>query len=271
MNVLYCGDVIGRTGRAAVLAEIPNLRKALDLDLVVVCGENAAHGFGITTKIAEEFLDNGVDVVTTGNHAWDQREIIPFMDREHRLIRPANFPPGTPGVGHVVVEITRGRKALVIQVMGRLFMDPLDCPFRAVDEILSRHRLGATVHVILVDIHAEATSEKMALGHHLDGRVSVVVGSHSHVPTADARVMAGGTAYQTDAGMCGDYNSVIGMLPGPAVHRFTRKTPGERLSPADGEATLRGLFVKLDDRTGLATHCEPVSLGGALAQAMPKP
>ncbi|WP_413204046.1 YmdB family metallophosphoesterase [Rhodospirillum sp. A1_3_36] len=269
MNVLYCGDVVGRSGRAALMDELPNLRKTLNLDLVVVCGENSAHGFGISTKIAEEFLANGVDVITTGNHAWDQREVIPFMDREHRLIRPANYPPGTPGVGHSVVEISRGRKALVIQVMGRLFMDPLDCPFRAVDEILSRHRLGTTAHIILVDIHAEATSEKMAMGQYCDGRVSIVVGSHSHVPTADARVMKKGTAYQTDAGMCGDYESVIGMVPGPAVARFTKKTPGERLSPADGEGTLRGLFVTLDDRTGLATHCEPVSLGGALARAMP--
>ncbi|WP_041793599.1 TIGR00282 family metallophosphoesterase [Pararhodospirillum photometricum] len=270
MNILYFGDVVGRCGREALLRVLPDLRRRYEADLVVVCGENAAHGFGISAKQADEFLAGGVDVVTTGNHVWDQREILPYIDRQHRLLRPANFPPGTPGVGHVVVEVGRGRKALVIQVMGRLFMDPIDCPFRAVDEILSRHRLGVTVQAVVVDIHAEATSEKMALGHHCDGRVSLVVGGHSHVPTADARVLAGGTGYLTDAGMCGDYNSVIGMVPGPAVHRFTRKTPTERLSPAEGEATICGLLVRTDDQTGLARECWPVRVGGRLAPALPE-
>ncbi|MBK1665895.1 metallophosphoesterase [Rhodospirillum rubrum] len=269
MNILYCGDVVGRSGRTALLDALPGLKKDLALDLVVVCGENSAHGFGISTKICDEFLAAGIDVVTTGNHVWDQREILPYLDRQHRLIRPANFPPGTPGVGHVVVDLARGRKALVIQVMGRLFMDPLDCPFRAVDEVMTRYRLGATVQAVIVDIHAEATSEKMAMGHHCDGRVSLVVGSHSHVPTADARVLKGGSGYMSDAGMCGDYQSVIGMVPGPAVHRFTRKTPTDRLTPADGPGTVCGVFVQTDDRSGLALRCEPLRLGGDLAPAMP--
>ncbi|GEO80528.1 TIGR00282 family metallophosphoesterase [Pararhodospirillum oryzae] len=271
MNILYFGDVVGRSGREALLAALPDLKQRAQADLVVVCGENAAHGFGITVRQSEEFLGSGVDVVTTGNHVWDQREILPYIDRQHRLLRPANLPPGTPGVGHVVVEASRGRKALVIQVMGRLFMDAIDCPFRAIDEILARHRLGVTVHAIVVDVHAEATSEKMALGHHCDGRVSLVVGGHSHVPTADARVLAHGTGYMTDAGMCGDYNSVIGMIAGPAVHRFTRKTPTDRLAPAEGPASVCGVLVRTDDRSGLALSCEPVRVGGDLAPAWPGP
>ncbi len=269
MRLLYCGDVVGRAGRAALAAELPNLRKTLGLDLVVVCGENAAHGFGISIRICEDMLESGVDVVTTGNHVWDQREIIPHLDKQPRLLRPANFPPGTPGNGHVIVEAGRGRKVLVVQVMGRLFMDPLDDPFRAVDDLLKRYPLGATVQGIIVDIHAEATSEKGAMGAFCDGRASLVVGSHSHIPTADARVMRGGTAFQTDAGMCGCYDSVIGMVKEPAIARFIRKMPGERLGPADGEGTLCGTFVETDDRTGLALRCEPVRLGGELAQVIP--
>lgn len=269
MNILYFGDVVGRHGREALLAELPTLRRRLAADLVVVCGENAAHGFGITPRICDSLLDGGVDVVTTGNHVWDQRDIIPYLERQPRLLRPANFPPGTPGSGHVLLDLSRGRKALVIQVMGRLFMDPLDCPFRAVDAILASHRLGVTVDAVVVDIHAEATSEKMALGAHCDGRVSLVVGGHSHVPTADSRVLRGGTGYCTDAGMCGDYDSVIGMVAGPAVHRFTRKTPTDRLTPADGEPTICGVFVRTDDNTGLARRCEPIRLGGCLAPTIP--
>lgn len=269
MRLLFCGDVLGRSGRDAVVENVPMLRQQLGLDFVVANGENAAHGFGITPKICEDFFAAGVDVVTLGNHTWDQREIIPYLDAESRVLRPRNYPPGTPGKGAGVYGAPRGKKVMVIQVMGRLFMDPLDDPFAAVEAELSRQRLGATVHAIIIDVHCEASSEKMALGHYVDGRVSLVVGSHSHIPTADAQIFPGGTAYQTDAGMCGDYDSVIGMKKDVATAKLVRKMPGERLSPAEGPATLCAVFVETDDATGLARRVEPVRLGGRLAAAMP--
>lgn len=265
MRIFYCGDVVGRSGRDAVLSRLPDLRQRLALDFVVVNGENAAHGFGITAKMCDELFDAGADVITLGNHSWDQREILSYIDSEPRLIRPLNYPTGTPGRGAGIYAAGQGRKIMVVQVMGRLFMDPLDDPFAQMEAELVRHPLAASVQAILIDVHAEATSEKMALGHVADGRASLVVGSHSHVPTADVRIMPGGTAYQSDAGMCGDYDSVIGMKKETAVARFVRKIPGERLSPAEGEGTLCGLFVETDDRTGLAIRAEPVRMGGALA------
>ncbi|MBF0335112.1 MAG: YmdB family metallophosphoesterase [Alphaproteobacteria bacterium] len=269
MRILYLGDVVGRTGRTAVIEAMPDLRRRLELDFVVVNGENAAHGFGITGKICEEFHAAGVDVVTLGNHAWDQREIMGYIDGDPRLLRPLNYPAGTPGRGANLYEVSRGRKVLVMQVMGRLFMDPLDDPFAAVEAQLIRHRLGASVAAILVDIHADGTSEKGAMGHFCDGRASMVVGSHSHVPTGDAQILPGGTAYQTDAGMCGDYDSVIGMRKETAIARFVRKIPGEKLAPAEGPATVCGVFVETDDSTGLARRVAPLRLGGRLAPAWP--
>jgi hypothetical protein len=269
MRVLFCGDVLGRSGRDALAAYLPDLRRRLSLDFVIVNGENAAHGFGITPKICEEFFALGVDVITLGNHTWDQREIIPFLDSEPRLIRPRNYPPATPGRGAGIYTAPRGRKVLVIQVMCRLFMEPLDDPFAALEAELARHPLG-TVHAIVVDVHGEATSEKMALGHFADGRTSLVVGSHSHIPTADAQILPHGTAYLTDAGMCGDYDSVIGMKKDTAIARFTRKVPGDRLSPAEGPGTLCGLFVDTDDATGLARQVAMVRLGGRLAESVPQ-
>ncbi|HVI50063.1 MAG TPA: TIGR00282 family metallophosphoesterase [Candidatus Sulfotelmatobacter sp.] len=270
MRLLFCGDVLGRSGRDAVVEQVPLLRNSLSLDFVVVNGENAAHGFGITPKICEDFFAAGVDVVTLGNHSWDQREIIPYLDAEPRVLRPRNYPQGTPGKGVGVFPATRGRKVMVVQVMGRLFMDPLDCPFSVLEQELSRHPLGGMVQAAIVDVHAEATSEKMSLGHYADGRASLVVGSHSHIPTADAQILPRGTAYQTDAGMCGDYDSVIGMKKEAAMARFIRKVPGDRLSPAEGTATFCAVFVETDDLTGLAKRVEPVRLGGRLAQAVPK-
>ena len=271
MRLLFCGDVLGRSGRDVVQANLPALRERLALDFVVVNGENAAHGFGITPKICEEFFQAGVDVVTLGNHTWDQREIIPFLDSETRLIRPRNYPPGTPGRGAGIYAATRGRKVMVVQVMGRLYMDPLDCPFAALEAEISRHPLGSSVHAVIVDVHCEASSEKMALAHLVDGRASLVVGSHSHIPTADAQILSGGTAYQTDAGMCGDYDSVIGMKKEAAMARFTRKVPGDRLTPAEGPGTLCATFVETDDQTGLAKRIEPVRIGGRLAETIPTP
>ena len=270
MRLLFCGDVVGRSGREAVLNALPDLRRRLGLDFVVVNGENSAHGFGITPKICDEFFAGGADVITLGNHAWDQREILSYIDQEPRLLRPANMQKKTPGRGSGVFEATRGRKVLVVQVIGRLFMEPLDDPFQAVDAALERHRMGATVNAALLDIHADATSEKMALGHYVDGRVSLAVGSHSHVPTGDAQILPGGTAYQTDAGMSGDYDSVIGMRKEAAIYRFTRKLPGDKLGPADGEGTFCAVFVETDDATGLARQVSPVRIGPRLANIVPE-
>ena len=269
MRLLFLGDVVGRPGRDAIAAHLPGLRRDLKLDFVVINGENAAGGFGITQKICEEFYALGADVLTTGNHAWDQREALSYISTDPRLLRPANYPPGTPGKGGHVYTTQSGRKVLVVNVMGRLFMDPLDDPFQAVARELARNVLGGGVQAVIVDMHAEATSEKMAMGHFCDGRASLVVGTHSHVPTADAQVLPGGTAYQTDAGMCGDYDSVIGMKKEIAVARFVRKLPGERLEPGAGEGTLCGVFVETDDRSGLAKTVQPVRLGGRLAPALP--
>lgn len=265
MRLLALGDVVGRSGRDAVVEAVPRLREEWGLEFVVVCAENAAHGFGLTGKIAGEFFDAGVDVVTLGNHSWDQREMIAHIDKEPRIIRPANYPQGTPGRGAGVYTTARGRKVLVMQVMGRLFMDPLDDPFAAVANELNRYHLGkGNVDAAVIDVHAEATSEKMALGHFVDGKVSLVVGTHSHIPTADCQIFPGGTAYQTDMGMCGDYNSVIGMRKEAAIARFTRKIPTDRLSPANGEATICGCAIETDDQTGLAVRMRPVRLGGRL-------
>ncbi|OAN45643.1 metallophosphoesterase [Paramagnetospirillum marisnigri] len=270
MRLLYMGDVVGRSGRDVVMERLPEIKARLAPDFIVANCENAAHGFGITPKICDDFLGAGIDVVTLGNHSWDQREIMPYMDGEPRLLRPANYPVGTPGRGAAIYGAPRGRKVMVIQVMGRLFMDPLDCPFAVVERELARTRLGpGGVDAIILDVHAEASSEKMALAHAVAGRVSMVVGSHSHIPTADAQILSGGTAYQTDAGMCGDYDSVIGMKKDAAIHKFVRKTPGERLSPAEGPGTLCGVLVETDDRGGAALKVAPLRLGGRLAETWP--
>ena len=269
MRILFLGDVVGRAGRDAAEAALPRLRQALRIDLAVVNAENASHGFGLAPSMAEALFAAGADAITLGNHAWDRKELIPYIAQQPRVVQPLNFPPGTPGAGSVVVTLGDGRRALVLNAMGRLFMDPLDDPFRGTAEVLAKHRLGATVQAIVADFHTEATSEKMAYAHSFDGAVSLVVGTHTHCPSADHHVLAGGTAFQSDAGMCGDYDSVIGMSKQGAAARFWRKMPGERLSPADGEATVCGLFVETNDATGLALRVEPVRQGGRLSQAMP--
>ncbi len=269
MKILLCGDVFGRAGREAVKRHVPRLRQDLAIDLVVANAENAAAGRGITPRICGEFYDCGVDVLTTGNHIWDQKEIIAHIESDARLLRPANFPKGTPGAGWRLYPLADGRTALVVNLMGRLFMDALDDPFRRLDEVLAAYPLGSSATAILVDIHAEASSEKMALAHFADGRVSAVLGTHCHVPTADAQILPGGTAYQTDAGMCGDYDSVIGLQKAPAVRRFVSKMPGERPQPAEGEATLCAVLVETDDASGLARRVEPVRIGGRLTPHLP--
>jgi hypothetical protein len=270
MRVLFLGDILGKSGRTAVADHLPSLRESLKLDFVVANGENAAGGFGLTTKTAQDLYDAGVDCITGGNHSWDQKEITSAMDSDKRLLRPINFPNGTPGRGFTVLDAPRGKKILVINAMGRIFMDPLDDPFKAVKDVLAKYRLGVAVHFILVDMHGEATSEKMAMGQFCNGKASFVVGTHSHVPTADAQIFDGGTAYQTDAGMCGDYDSVIGMDKEEPLRRFTTKRSGGRFSPAMGEGTLCGVYVETDEKTGKATRVEPVRVGGRLLQNIPE-
>ena len=271
MRVLFLGDVVGRAGRTAVREHLPMLRRRLSPDFVVVNGENAAGGFGITAKIAAEIYTAGADCITTGNHVWDQRELLGTIDDDPRLLRPANYPTGTPGRGAALLELADGRRILVANLMTRLFMDALDDPFAAVDAILADLTMPDQADAVIIDFHGEATSEKMAMGHYLDGRASLVVGTHTHVPTADHQVLPGGTAYMTDTGMCGDYDSVIGMKKEPAIERFVRKIPGERLTPAEGTATVCGALVEIDDKTGLARTIDPVRVGGRLSWQWPAP
>ncbi len=269
MKLLFVGDVVGRSGRRVVREHVPSLREGLGLDFVIANGENAAGGFGITRDICNEFFDAGVDAITTGNHVWDQKEILTFIDNEERLLRPCNYPAGAPGRGVGLYELPQDRRVVVIQVMGRVFMDPLDDPFVRIDEELAPIQLGREADAIVVDVHGEATSEKNAMGHYVDGRVSMAAGTHSHVPTADARILAGGTAYQTDLGMCGDYDSIIGMEKEEPINRFVNKIPGGRFTPALGSATLCGAYVETDDSSGLAASITPVRIGGHLMPAGP--
>ena len=269
MRLLFVGDVVGRSGRTAIAEHLPRLRAAFDLDLAIVNGENAAGGFGITEAIYQEFVDAGADVVTLGNHAWRQKEALVFITRVPTLIRPLNFPKSQPGRGVVLVETKKGARVLVVNAQGRVFMDPLDDPFAAVDRELEACKLGQSADAIVVDFHAEATSEKTAMGHFCDGRASLVVGTHTHIPTSDHRILAGGTAYITDAGMTGDYDSVIGMEKEEPVARFVTGLTTGRYEPASGVACLSGVAVETDDATGFAKKISPVRVGGGLEQATP--
>ena len=269
MRLLFLGDVVGRSGREALLSTLPRLRERWSLDFVVVNGENSAGGFGITEKILEEFLDAGADAVTLGNHAFDQKETLVYIDRQSRLIRPVNFPPGTPGRGANVLEARNGARVLVTNILGRVFMADMDCPFRAIDRELESCPLGQGADVVFIDLHAEATSEKQAFGYHVDGRASVVVGTHTHTPTSDERILPLGTAYISDAGMCGDYNSVLGMTQDEPINRFLTRIPRDRFEPALEPATICGLAVDIDDATGLAAKVAPLRIGGVLSGAEP--
>ncbi len=269
MRMLFLGDVVGRPGRVAVMEQLPTLRERYALDFVVVNGENAAGGFGITEPILNELLDAGADVVTTGNHVFDQREALVFIERHDRLLRPLNFPPGTPGKGAGLFKAKSGAEVLVINAQGRVFMADLDDPFRAVERELEACGLKSGADAILIDFHAEATSEKEALGHFVDGRATAVIGTHTHVPTADEQILNKGTAYISDAGMCGDFNSVLGMDKEEPLQRFLTKIPSGRFSPSSGEATLCGVAIEVDDETGLARAIAPLRLGGRLSQTEP--
>jgi len=269
MRILFLGDVVGRAGRDAVAQELPRLREQLKIDFAIVNAENAAGGFGITREVANELFACGADVLSSGNHWLDQREILSFIGEEDRVLRPANYPKGTPGRGANMYQAKNGANVLVVNLMGRVFMDQLDDPFASIDAELSSCPLGEGADAIVVDMHAEATSEKMAMGQYCDGRVSMVVGTHSHVPTADAQIFPLGTAYQTDAGACADYDSVIGMEKFEPIQRFTKKMSTGRFTPANGPATVCGVLLVTDDKTGLALHIEPVRVGGRLKESLP--
>jgi metallophosphoesterase (TIGR00282 family) len=269
MRVLFIGDIVGRSGRTIVQERLPGLIRDWKLDFVAINGENAAGGFGITEAIYHELADAGADVVTGGNHSWDQKEALVFIERAPKLLRPINFPPGTPGRGVGMFEAKNGAHVLVVNVMGRIFMDPLDDPFAAIERELSACALKRDADAILVDMHCEATSEKQSMGHFCDGRASLVVGTHTHAPTADHQILPRGTAFISDVGMTGDYDSVIGMNKDEPLTRFTRRIAAGRFEPALGPATLCGVAVETDDATGLARRIGAVRLGGRLEEARP--
>lgn len=271
MRLLFIGDIVGSAGRKILTEKLPHLRQDLKTDFVVVNGENAAAGFGLTANICQDIFAAGADIITTGNHTWDQREMISYIEKENRILRSANYPSPVPGRGHQIVTTDNGKKVLVIDVMAQLFMPQnLNDPFSTVDEILKTYKLGISVHAVIIDFHGEATSEKQAMAHFVDGRASLVVGTHTHVPTADAQILNNGTAVQTDAGMTGDYNSIIGFEADMPLQRFIKKMRGERLSPANGDATLCGVFVETDDQTGKAKNISPVRIGGRLQKIIPE-
>ena len=258
MRILFLGDIVGRSGREAVgAAPARAARSGSRIDLAVVNGENASHGFGLAPDMAEALFAAGADVITLGNHAWDRKEILPYISDHPRLIRPINFPPGTPGAGSVVVELPNGRRALVLNAMGRLFMDPLDCPFRATAELLARHRLGDTVHAIVADFHAEATSEKLAYGHSFDGQDVAWSSARTRMcPRRTTRSCRAAPPTRPMPACAATTTASSAWTRTIAATRFWKKLPGERLHPAEGEATLCGMLVETDDATGLArTWC----------------
>ncbi|MDJ0613492.1 MAG: TIGR00282 family metallophosphoesterase [Rhizobiaceae bacterium] len=270
MRLLFLGDMVGRSGRQAVYDKLPELIESQSADFVIVNGENAAGGFGINEEIFQKTLDAGADVVTTGNHVWDQREALGVADREDRFLRPANYPSGTPGRGAYIYEARNGMRVMVMNIMGQVFMHPeLFDPFACIEEKLDGVELGQAADAIFIDFHAEATSEKQCFAHYVDGRVSAVIGTHTHVPTADYQILNGGTAYMSDAGMCGDYDSSLGMDKEEPINRFVTKVPRGRFEPAMGEATICGVGVEIDSNTGLASSIKPLRLGPRLENIFP--
>ncbi|SMX43616.1 TIGR00282 family metallophosphoesterase [Maliponia aquimaris] len=270
MRLLFLGDVMGRAGRQGITDKLPGLREAWRLDFVIVNAENATNGAGLSAEHAKAIFDAGADVITLGDHAFDQKEMLAHIEGETRILRPLNYARQAPGRGAALYKDRRGRKVLVVQALGQVFMSrAYDNPFAAVDEVLKRHPLGGQAQAIVVDMHCEATSEKMGMGHFCDGRASLVVGTHTHVPTSDTQILPGGTAFQSDAGMCGDYNSVIGMEPDEPLRRFVNGMAKGRFTPALGEATLSGVYVETDDASGKAVTVHMVRQGGRLAQAGP--
>jgi len=265
MNILILGDIVGPSGREALIKKLPSLIKKKKLDFVIVNGENAADpGVGITKKNTEEFFDAGTDVITTGNHVWDQKETMEFITSEKRLLRPENLIEGSPGVGTGIFISKNNKKVAVINLMGNIFMKKCEDVFEAAKKFIQTVKLKRDADFIIVDLHGEITSEKMAMGYLFDGKATMVVGTHTHVPTSDHRIMEKGTAYQTDIGMCGDYNSVIGMNRDNSLKKFLKDSSVKKHYPALGEATISGLMVQADDKTGLAKKIEPIIVGGVL-------
>ncbi len=261
---------MGRAGRGAIAEHLPKLKTDWRLDFVVVNGENATSGHGVSTTHAQGLLEAGVDCLTLGDHAFDQRDMLQYIEKEPRIIRPLNYAKSAPGQGARLFTAPSGKKVLVAQALGQVFMKrPFSDPFSALELTLRNHPLGGLANAVILDIHCEATSEKMAVGHFCDGRASLVVGTHTHVPTGDAQILPGGTAYLTDAGMCGDYNSVIGMEKDEPLRRFITGMPKGRFVPARGEATLSGVYVETDDKTGKANKVAPIRIGGRLQQTGP--
>ncbi|SCZ54194.1 hypothetical protein SAMN04488118_102257 [Epibacterium ulvae] len=270
MRILFLGDVMGRSGRQAITERLPQLRQDWRLDFVIVNGENASNGMGLSGDHAKSLLAAGVDCLTLGDHAFDQKDMLQFIENESRIVRPLNFAKGAPGRGYRLFNAPGGRKILVLQALGQVFMKrAYDDPFGSVEAVLKAHPRGGLAQAVIVDMHCEATSEKMAMGHFCNGRASLVVGTHTHVPTGDAQILSEGTAYLTDAGMCGDYNSVIGMEKSEPMRRFLTGMPKGRFTPANGEATLSGVYIETDDRTGAATKVQMVRNGGLLQESTP--
>lgn len=266
MKIFFIGDIYGRAGRDAIAAHLPGIREAHKPDLIIANADNASHGVGPTPGIVKDLYAAGIDLVTGGDHVLNQKDMLPHMDREPWVLRPVNFPETTPGKGFHIVETATRKKVLVIHALGRTYIGKLcDDPFAAVDKIVQRHVLGKTVDAIVVDFHAEATSEKNALGFFLDGRASAVIGTHTHIPTADARILPQGTAYMTDAGMTGDYDSIIGAEKTTPMNYFRTGLKLERYKPAEGPGTLCGVLIETDDKTGLAVTVTPIKIGGVFA------
>ncbi len=264
MKGLFCGDIVGKSGRRMVLEYIPKLRDRFNLDFVIANGENAAHGFGLTPKMAQDFFNAGIDIITLGNHSFDKKEIFPILDERDDIIRPMNYPENTVGKGFCFKTLSNGYRLAVVQLQGHVFMRSVDSPFESIQSWLEKYPKGGCWDFLIVDFHAEATAEKMGMGHFLDGQACLVVGTHTHIPTADAQILPNGTGYITDIGMCGDYHSVIGMKKETALPRFFCGAHGSRLEPADSEGTFCAVFIEIEEKTGVATKIFPVRIGAHL-------
>ncbi len=267
MKILFCGDVVGSAGRKALREYLPKLKQTLGVDLIIVNAENAAHGFGLTPKMYKTLKDMGIHVMTMGNHTWDKKDIVDVLQKESDIVRPLNYPEGTIGQGFCIYTLPDGRKAAVAQVLGQIFMRDVEDPFKALKQIIDKYTLGQDYQAFIIDIHGEATSEKMALGFFMDGKASLVAGTHTHIPTADAMILPKGTGYMTDIGMCGDYYSVIGMQVETAMPRFIDKAIHARLQPAEKDGTLCAVYLETDDKTGLCQTIRPIRMGAHLISA----
>ena len=262
MKIIFIGDVVGKQARETLINTIPDIKRKYTPDVIIVNAENAAAGYGLNKKIALQLIESGVDAITLGNHAWDQKEMLSFIEENPKIVRALNYPAGVPGRGFYEFQLVDDRKIIIMQIMLRLFMGlSLDDPFAVTKNFLQKEKLGSTCNAIIIDMHGEATSEKNAYGHYFDGKVSAILGTHTHIPTADAKILESGTAYQTDIGMTGNYNSVIGMDKENPIHGFVRGFRAEgRFFPAEGHITISGAYIETDDKTGLSLKIEPFQI-----------